>query len=89
MTIFVKAAEASRIDDLVAVAVASTATAAVLDAAYHPLITPAAALTAADGGTVDGTYGAAEAAVINKNVTRIGEIEAALVAAGILEAGES
>ncbi len=60
-----------------------------LDADYHPLITPAAALTAADGGTVDGTYGAEEAAVIANNVTRIGEIEAALVAAGILEAGES
>lgn len=44
----------------------------------------AAALTAADGSTVDGTYGSEEAAVIANNVVRIGEIEAALVAIGIL-----
>lgn len=42
------------------------------------------ALTAADGSTVDGTYGAEEQAVISNNVTRIAEIEAALQAYGIL-----
>lgn len=87
MTIFVKASEVTRIDDLVAAAVVATDTKAVLDAAYHPLVTPATALTAADGSTVDGTYGAEEAAVLANNVVRIGEIEAALVAAGILTAG--
>lgn len=44
----------------------------------------AAALTAADGGTVDATYGQPEADVIANNVVRIGEIEAALQAAGLL-----
>ncbi len=43
-----------------------------------------AALTAADGGTVDGTYGAAEAAVISNNVVRIGEIESRLKALGLI-----
>lgn len=43
-----------------------------------------AALTAADASTVDGTYGAEEAAVIGNMRTRLGEIEAALEAAGIV-----
>lgn len=45
---------------------------------------PAAALTAEDSTAVDITYGAEEAAVIEANRTRIGEIEAALQAAGIV-----
>lgn len=44
----------------------------------------AAAPTAADGGTVDATWGAAEAAVVNNNVTRIAEVIAALQTAGIM-----
>lgn len=44
----------------------------------------AAAPTAADGSTVDGTYGAEEAAVIGNHTTRIGEIIAALQAVGIM-----
>jgi surface antigen len=43
-----------------------------------------AALTPATGGTIDGTYGAEEAAEIANMVVRIGEIEAALEAAGIV-----
>jgi hypothetical protein len=35
---------------------------------------PTSAFTAADAGTVDGTYGAAEAAVIEANRTRIAEL---------------
>jgi len=54
------------------------------DARWHPVITPATALTAANGSTVDGTYGAEEAAVIANNVARLAEIEAALIAAGIV-----
>lgn len=42
------------------------------------------ALTAADASTVDGTYGAEEAAVIGNMRTRLGEIEAALEARGIV-----
>lgn len=44
----------------------------------------AAALTAADGSTVDTAYGQEEADVIANLVARQAEIEAALVAAGIL-----
>lgn len=51
---------------------------------HLPGITEQEALTAADGSTVDSTYGAEEAAVIANNVTRIGEIEAALQAIGLL-----
>lgn len=47
-------------------------------------ITAQSALTAADGGTVDTTYGQDEVDVINNAVTRIGEIEAALQAIGLL-----
>jgi hypothetical protein len=47
-------------------------------------VTTQSALTAADASTVDGTYGAEEQAVIGNNRTRIGEIEAALQAFGIL-----
>ncbi len=54
---------------------------------YAGALAPATALTAADGSTVDGTYGTEEADVIANNVVRIGEIEDALVAAGILTAG--
>lgn len=43
-----------------------------------------AALTAADGSTVDTAYGQEEADVISNLVARQAEIEAALVAAGIL-----
>lgn len=43
-----------------------------------------AALTAADGGTVDATYGTAEADVINNLVTRVGELETALVNLGLI-----
>lgn len=43
-----------------------------------------AALTAADGSTVDTTYGQEEADVISNLVTRVGEIEARLEAAGII-----
>lgn len=43
-----------------------------------------AALTAADGSTVDTTYGQEEADVISNLVTRQAEIEAALQAAGII-----
>lgn len=43
-----------------------------------------AALTAADGSTVDGTYGAEEAAVINNLVTRVAELETALQNLGLL-----
>ncbi len=48
--------------------------------------TPAqsAALTAALGGTLDTTYGQAELDEINNMIVRIGEIEAALEAAGIV-----
>lgn len=45
---------------------------------------PGTALTAADGGVVDATYGQPEADVIANNVVRIGEIEAVLQAAGLL-----
>lgn len=45
----------------------------------------AAALTAADASTVDATYGSQEAAVLGNVRTRVGEIEAALVALGILD----
>lgn len=41
-------------------------------------------LTAASSATVDATYGAEEAGVINNSRTRIGEIEDALQAYGIL-----
>lgn len=44
------------------------------------------ALTAEDTSTVDTTYGAEEAAVIANLRTRVGELEAVLVAAGILTA---
>ncbi|MCV0398540.1 MAG: hypothetical protein K5785_00940 [Nitrosarchaeum sp.] len=37
---------------------------------------PTSAFTAADGSTVDGTYGAEEAAVLANNVTRIAELVA-------------
>lgn len=50
------------------------------------VVAPAAALTAADGGTVDNTYGQDENDVITNNVVRIDEIEAALIAHGILTA---
>lgn len=43
-----------------------------------------AALTAADGGTVDATYGAPEAAVLSNAVTRIAEIETALQNLGLI-----
>lgn len=49
------------------------------------LAEPAEALTAEDAGTVDGTWDADAAAVVNNTRTRVGEIEAALIAAGILE----
>lgn len=44
----------------------------------------AAAPTAADGSTVDTTYGQEEADVISNNTTRIAEIIAALQAVGIM-----
>jgi hypothetical protein len=44
----------------------------------------AAALTTEDGGTVDETYGSAEADVINNAVARIAEIEAVLIGLGFL-----
>ena len=44
----------------------------------------AAALTAEDGSTVDTNYGQEEADVIANLVTRVGELEAALVAYGLL-----
>jgi hypothetical protein len=43
-----------------------------------------AALTSADGATVDGTYGAEEAGVINNIRTRLGEIQARLQAHGLI-----
>lgn len=46
--------------------------------------TQAAAPTAANGSTVDGTYGAEEAAVVANNVIRIAEVIAALQTAGIM-----
>lgn len=45
-----------------------------------------AALTAEDSSTLDGTYGPEEEAVLGNVRTRIGEIEAALIAAGVLPA---
>lgn len=51
---------------------------------FVPAMTQQSALTAENGGTVDGTYGAEEAAVLSNAVTRIGEIEAALQAIGLL-----
>lgn len=42
------------------------------------------ALTADDGGTVDATYGQDEADVIANLVVRVGELEAALIALGLL-----
>lgn len=42
------------------------------------------ALSTKDAGTVDATYGAAEAAVINNNRDRIEEIEQALQDLGLL-----
>lgn len=48
-----------------------------------PVIKPAA-LTAADASTVDGTYGAEEAAVINNLRTRLNELESRLQALGLL-----
>jgi len=50
------------------------------------VFTPATALTAANAATIDGTYGAEEQGVLGNVRTRVGEIEAALVAAGILTA---
>jgi len=54
--------------------------------ALNTLLTQGAALTAADASTVDGTYGAEEAAVIGNLRTRLGEVEARLEAAGIVAA---
>lgn len=48
-----------------------------------PIVQPTA-LTAADGSTVDGTYGAEEAAVIDNLRTRLGELETKLSAFGFL-----
>lgn len=48
-----------------------------------PVVQPPA-LTAADGSTVDGTYGAAEASVINNIRVRVGEIETKLQSLGLL-----
>lgn len=45
---------------------------------------PSAALTAVVSSTVDGTYGTEEQNVLNNVRTRVGEIEAALIAHGIL-----
>ena len=50
----------------------------------HSHLTPLAALTAADGSTVDATYGAEEAAVLANVVTRQAEIEARLQALGFI-----
>lgn len=47
-------------------------------------VTKPAALTAADASTVDGTYGAEEAAVIANLRTRLGEVETKLQALGLL-----
>jgi hypothetical protein len=46
-------------------------------------VAQAAALTAADAATVDGTYGAEEAGVINNLRTRLGEVETALANIGL------
>ena len=48
-----------------------------------PVVKPAA-LTAADAGTVDATYGAPEAAVLANVRTRLNEIESALQDLGLL-----
>lgn len=54
----------------------------------HVLVTQAdlksPPLTAADATTVDATYGAEEAAVINNLRTRLNEVEARLSAIGML-----
>lgn len=49
-------------------------------------VVQADALTAEDGGTVDGTYGAEEQGVLSNAVTRIGEIETILVNLGLAAA---
>lgn len=49
-------------------------------------VTQRTALTAANASTVDGTYGAEEAAVIGNMRTRLGEIEAALETLGLVAA---
>lgn len=49
-------------------------------------VTQRTALTAANGSTVDGTYGAEEAAVLANAVVRLGEIEAALETLGLVAA---
>lgn len=44
------------------------------------------ALTAADAGTIDGTYGAEEQAILGNIRTRLGELETKLIALGFIAA---
>lgn len=65
---------------------AATTYLTITNAATTYVETPAtpAALTAADAGVVDATYGAEESAVITNLRTRVNELEAALRALGLL-----
>lgn len=54
------------------------------DAVYEPLVTPGAALTAADASVVDATYGAEESGVINNLRTRLNELESRIKALGFI-----
>lgn len=47
-------------------------------------VAQASALTAADGGTVDTTWGQDEVDVLDNVVTRLGEIETALTNLGLI-----
>lgn len=58
------------------------------DANDKPLIGNRQAAITAASGTADGTYGTAEAAIINGNVTAINAIITALEAHGLIESND-
>lgn len=58
------------------------------DNADKPLIGNRQAAITAVSGTADGTYGTAEAAIINGNVTAINAIITALEAHGLIESND-
>lgn len=58
------------------------------DASQKGLIGPRQAAITAVSGTADGTYGTAEAAIINGNVTAINAIITALEAHGLIESND-